>query len=79
MFHAVGLGERRVYDIIVQLTTLGILSSQARSQRGGGYEKVIRLNLDPDTVLRATDHLIDRRHQIDERAWAEEYEESNED
>jgi cell division control protein 6 len=36
MFKAVGLKERRVYDIIAQLATLGLISTRARAQRGGG-------------------------------------------
>lgn len=79
MYNAIGLRERRVYDIIAQLATLGLISTRARVQRGGGYEKVIRLNLDPDTVLSATDQFNGDAYPIDAHSFAKYYEEDNDD
>ena len=76
-YHVIGLQERRVYDIIAQLATLGLISTRARVQRGGGYEKVIQLNLDPDTVLSVTNQLYGDASRIDERTFAKYYDEDD--
>ena len=76
-YHVIGLQERRVYDIIAQLATLGLISTRAQVQRGGGYEKVIQLNLDPDTVLSATNQLYGDASRIDERTFAKYYDEDD--
>jgi orc1/cdc6 family replication initiation protein len=76
-FSVVGLKESRVYDIITQLATLGLISTWPRAQGGGGYEKVIRLNRDPEAVLSATNQFRRGSHPIDARTFAKYYDEND--
>ena len=45
------LGERRVLDIINELETMGFISGWNVSKGRYGYQKMIKLNTDPHTIM----------------------------
>lgn len=45
------MGERRVLDIINELETMGFISAWNVSKGRYGYQKMIKLNTDPRTIM----------------------------
>lgn len=50
------LGERRILDIINELETLGLISTWNISRGRYGYQKEIKINIDPHAVLDFYEH-----------------------